>query len=980
MQRFDCLAKETPVLGPHFLEASAGTGKTFAIEHVVARILLQGECLLEQILVVTFTRAAARELKLRIRSNLEKIVTAAPDSVPYLEGISNRHKIQEALACFDRCQIFTIHGFCSRMLAEFGTGSLEIAKKDGLTPSARDAAIYDFLETRVTADLICPEQLEILLRWAGSMEELVHALKTGEETFESQTFVDRLKEYQLRAPVVDPYKLREDWEALKGNYKKVKGDLEGQIDALSSGNFAKLIQEKGSIFQFISPENKKVRSKEPTFLHYPGFFDACKADLHPLIQKAADPEEILRTLMYIWKPIDRKILLEEGLLTPDELLVAMQKAVATEPFRQKVAQKYGAVLIDEFQDTDPVQWDIFEKLFVGSGKTLYLIGDPKQSIYRFRKADLYTYLRAKEKIPAEGHFYLDTNFRSTPGLLTALNHLFDRKWLHLPRDKTTMPYLPVRAGKDLKTEFRDGKGAVHCVLLPKEEIYSYVAREIIALRSEVPHFSQWAILVKDRFESAEMQKVLDRAGIPSTCRGKEPLFETLAFEAIREVLEAMQAPQDLRRAKRVLAGPFGGLTSVEVQALEFSPFPKYLPILEKEGLSLFFQAFFRDYPLCNAQFSADCTQVLEHLFAWEQMAGFTLDGALHFLASFAQQDKDEMVFQRKEQGEDDVQIMTVHMSKGLEFEFVFALGLASRTPAGDEEAEAEKLRQLYVATTRAKKRLYIPIPASQKQASIGTDAPMELFCRYLSEERPWEEELQRIAACTSLTYEKVEEPIAVVPIERQISEPKSAAKLSLPPFQPSYLLSFTALTEGTPHEALDPLPEGDLPRGAATGVVIHRIYERIFSENEAWKSNTQVSRIVKEEMSRSPFADWQQKVEELVQSSLDLPLPWGFSLRDLEAGSVRAEVEFMFDATPHKMKGFIDLLFQHDGKLYFVDWKTNWLKNYTSEMLQEAIDAHKYGLQASIYAEALKRMGEIGSAIYLFVRGPSAICFEPERV
>src|ERR1700753_2439124 len=102
MQRFDCLAKETPILGPHFLEASAGTGKTFAIEHVVARLLLQGRHTLEQILVVTFTRAAARELKLRIRSNLDKIVSGSV--LPYLSEDADIAKIQDALASFDRCQ------------------------------------------------------------------------------------------------------------------------------------------------------------------------------------------------------------------------------------------------------------------------------------------------------------------------------------------------------------------------------------------------------------------------------------------------------------------------------------------------------------------------------------------------------------------------------------------------------------------------------------------------------------------------------------------------------------------------------------------------------------------------------------------------------------------------------------------------------------------------------------------------------------
>src|SRR6185295_2013743 len=160
MQRFDCLAMETPIFGPHFLEASAGTGKTFAIEHVVARLLLSGKFELEQILIVTFTRAATRELKLRIRSNLDRLLS--DKRFPYLEEGANLRPIEDALATFERSQIFTIHSFCSRMLTEF-----DQIKEAGSSPSKREDGIRDFLEFRVTSDLICPEQLELLLRWAG---------------------------------------------------------------------------------------------------------------------------------------------------------------------------------------------------------------------------------------------------------------------------------------------------------------------------------------------------------------------------------------------------------------------------------------------------------------------------------------------------------------------------------------------------------------------------------------------------------------------------------------------------------------------------------------------------------------------------------------------------------------------------------------------------------------------------------------------
>jgi exodeoxyribonuclease V beta subunit len=965
MQRFDCLAKETQVLGPHFLEASAGTGKTFAIEHIVARLLLSGEFDLEEILVVTFTRAAARELKLRIRSNLDRIVGAVHNTLPYLSEGVNCTPLADALAIFDRCQIFTIHSFCSRMLTEFGLEA-GIDPKTATESGKREAAVRDFLET-LSSDIVCPAQLDLFLRWAGSIEELVYQLKTSAAPMEAKSFSERLREFQAVCPTLDPSKLRDDWKAVQGNYKKVKGDLEGQIEALGSKDFQKLVQEKGSIFLFLAPENKKVRVKEPSFLHYPDFFNWGREHLFPLIQCAADPKEILQSILAVWKPIDRKILLEEANFSNDDLLHAMREAVSIDRFREKVQQKYSAVLIDEFQDTDPVQWDIFAKLFL-SAKALYLIGDPKQSIYRFRNADLYTYLKAKQSIPPEGHFYLDTNFRSSQQLLTALNHLFDRTWLHLPREKTVIPYISVRAGLDLQTEIADGKGAIHLVSIAKEEIYPYCANEILRMHKEGVSFREWAILVKDRYEAARMEKMLTSVGVPSSCRSKELLSDTLAFEAIYELLQAMQHPTHLGLAKRVLAGPFGN--SEDLQKLEASPFGSYSM---EDGLAPFFQAFLRDRPMISAEFHADCQQVLEHLFDWEQKKGFSFEGALSFLDSFLTKDRDEAIYQRKEEGAGDVQIMTIHMSKGLEFPFVFALGLASRTPPGDEEAEAEKLRQLYVGATRAKKRLYVPIPVDE-EAAEGTHAPMELFCQYLSEGKPWEEELQRIASISSLTYEKVAGPVVLEKgVECKDTQPLASQPLSIPPFDPSYLLSFTSLSKGIELEPLDPLPEGELPRGAETGTLIHRIFERIFLEKGAWKERAAVSNFVHEELAGGPLASWEDVVEGMVQASLDLPLPDGFCLRQLETECVRPEVEFLFDSSPHYLKGFIDLLFAWQGKYYLVDWKTNWLKGYDQEHLEEAMLLHKYDLQASIYKEALSKRGIEAKAIYLFIRGPNAI-------
>ena len=156
----------------------------------------------------------------------------------------------------------------------------------------------------------------------------------------------------------------------------------------------------------------------------------------------------MQLIRSMWNPIAEKILLEEEHLNPDEILLQMRKAIELPLFAKQVRQKYTVAIIDEFQDTDSVQWDIFRSLFLEGPalRAFYLVGDPKQSIYRFRKADVYTYIQARDFLGEEHLYHLDTNFRSSKKLIGALNAFFARDWLTLPKVNRTLPYIPVQAG------------------------------------------------------------------------------------------------------------------------------------------------------------------------------------------------------------------------------------------------------------------------------------------------------------------------------------------------------------------------------------------------------------------------------------------------------------------------------------------------------------------------------------------------------
>ncbi len=795
MSSFDILAPETPIFGNRFLEASAGTGKTFTIEHLVVRLLKEGDLKLDQILVVTFTRAATRELKMRIRSKLKDVD-------------------------FEDAQIFTIHGFCQKMLTEF----------------AFEAGV----------DL----SYEILSR-------------------------------------------KEEKEKVRAYLRKKDWDLEEWRSLLKS----------------------------------------CRGEVEAVFKKVMESEE--------WKKERKK----DSFLSPDDILVEMERAVQNSVFVGHVREKYRAVIVDEFQDTDPIQWKIFETLFLQAGlKAFYLVGDPKQSIYAFRKADIYTFLKAKDHF--EEVFSLETNYRSEPGLLDGLNRLFCKKdWIDLPALQTT---LSVPIAKTVKTGFAGevsffsakghlGRGKKWPSLDMEENyFFPYIVQEI-----EDPQ--KTAILVKDRYQAMRVKHFLQRYDIPCSVRRGTLLSDTAAYAALKDLLIAALDPFDIGSVKKAVFGP---LISQQWSEEAADHFLELHEILKEKGFAAFFSAFVKAFDI---EVDFDLRSISEKLMEEKQT-----DRLLTYLENLCEEEEEA-----PRGHHDGVQIMTVHASKGLEFETVFALGVASRTYEENdhpEEHDAEKMRQLYVAMTRAKKKLHVPIAydLDDKKLKLGQASPIELF-------------LQRTEANVSSVelnthifslkkFHRTTQPLPEIP------PPRIAT--------PSWLRSFSALLQKTSSD-ISP-PSDILPPGAETGVIIHTIFEKAFY--------VPIPQLVVEEVKGTHLQGWEKTIEEIVEKTLDLPLD-GFTLRDVSIHKMLPELEFVFAHQENLIKGFIDLCFEHQGKYYFLDWKTNWLENYSPEKLTGAMRHGDYFFQGEIYATALKRYLKdrtFGGAFYIFVRGPAVHHFYPE--
>ncbi len=1008
MKTFDCLAVDCPLFGPHLLEASAGTGKTFAMEHVFVRLIL-ADIPLEKILAVTFTRAATRELKERIRTNLEKalaICSGAQASqwgylTPYLGSEEAILLLAQALKGFDRCQIFTIHGFCYRMLKEFAfeAGRFSLSDPDDLIEASQKmrGAMDLFWEKGIDSDLLCPEQIALLFGKYDTLQELGTALLRSQKPSREVSFSKWHRQFAdclKKALPISLSQLKEDFSAIRMNYKAHKGDFERQIEwlyeALKENEnplfFRKLIQHQGSLFSFLSPSNRKIKSKEPAFLHFPGFFDWVVTELGSVVLEASDRKQIFSALSLGWKEWEKKTVFLEGFFRPDEILEQMRKAIESPPFLFKMQEKFQAVIVDEFQDTDPLQWEIFHKIFLDHFqlKAFYLVGDPKQSIYRFRNADVYTYFAAREKIGEANLYHLDTNFRSSPEMIDSLNALFSRNWLLLPKKDFYIPYLPVRSGSSVLSDFADGKKALHWIVGSEESSYGetflpYAVAEMERLN--LSSKTSVGILVKDRYEMQMALDILRERNIAASAKNHESLADTFAFRSLREFLEAVAHPQDENACAIVELGPFSTNHS----------FSYWKGILEDKGMAKFFSLFFQESKL-----DADTSQIVEELLNWEDREGFSFEGLKRFFRAFEKLEVEEGSRRRPSEVDHAVQVLTLHMAKGLEFDIVFALALASSSMEGGEEEEelnAERLRQLYVAMTRAKKRLYIPFKESKAMKKLS---PMDLFSRQIEADTgPFLPYLENLSKDYSLSFERISSPFVLGPCKKEIKPPDASIERpifeSREVYETSYINSFTSLAKTGEYESIQDPEEGplSLPRGKETGTIIHALFEEIFSSSFWKKEESFLNALIQKRLLGSALQPWTSLVQEMVRKTLFQKISDGirsFSLRQLEEKEVFAEMEFLYQEGSHFVKGFIDLTFLFEGKLYILDWKTNLLKDTTKQSVDEMMKVHDYPLQASLYAEGLRRhFGDrnfddlFGGAFYLFVRTGMFTHFIPEK-
>ena len=974
MKSFDVLDPQTPLLGHHLLEASAGTGKTFAIEHITARLILEEDFTLDEILIVTFTRAATRELKTRIRKTLK----SKPPSF----------NLDRALALIDQSQIFTIHGFCHRMLTEYafegGLGYALLSEEESDYREILRSHITDFFRTSLNPNDYSTTQLANL---PGDKEKLLSKIlslveKEGEfpsyPTFEEayQTYLSTRKTLSfISLDQLEFYKIKDLNGNLKEPYLTQLHLLQKEI--LSPNEFETLTAE-ASFLEKLTPENlSKKATLDPTPLYK--FRDALLPILQPTTSSLCTLVRMARTA----RASARQALEEKEILAPNDILKKMEECLKLPPFRSKVRSRYRAAIIDEFQDTDPIQWNIFKTLFIDDPiPALYLVGDPKQSIYSFRSADIYTYLSAQKSVPQKAH--LDTNYRSDPKLIQALNKLFSQNKEFLSLPNASLPFHPVNHPETDDRPFPDDKEPIHYFIYETEKkrekswpspaieqtvFFPFIVSEILSLTKHNFNYRDFAILVKDRYQAARLKNYLESQHIPTHSKSTEAIINTPTFNLVRSLLEAFINPTEIT-IKRFLS-----FTTTHNELKENQ-------ILLTETLTHFSRPQTLHEALRSLYTPTDLDAHSDYLFLSELLLNHqaetqaTLPELLHFLLTQKELPRRPLF------DPNSVTIMTIHMSKGLEFNIVFALGLLSRYTGREEfirhqkkwllfqpeqakckaalqNQEAEKLRQLYVALTRAKHRLYIPLLIDTAHSSIplGQASPLELF-------NP---------SPTDATYLSPKKLISSIPKPPILHPPLPLQQNYLPRFIHSY--SSLAKTHHIPQVELT----SELPKGPETGILLHSLLETIFRNPK-----THIPNLLKEKLpSHFPC----ELIINLIHHALNTPLkPHSFSLRQVKY--FYPEIEFLYPDPPNYIKGFIDLIFFHQNQYFLLDWKTNLLPSYDSATLQQAMTEHDYQLQSSLYQTALTRYlaqthspAPLAGTYYIFLRGlpSSGILFLPNN-
>ncbi|MDR3237684.1 MAG: exodeoxyribonuclease V subunit beta, partial [Spirochaetia bacterium] len=733
MKHFD--PQTIDLSGTKLIEASAGTGKTYSIALLVLRLIVEKEIPLKEILVVTYTKAAAAELKARIRNFIAAAVDSLngaaidnDDVAAIVKKISRQdaqktRALTDVLHSIDEASIFTIHGFCQRILDDnaFETGTSYGTEMITDQNALIDEIAADFYRMHISTahpvivSYIAGEKFgikQIREFIFGSTNHPLAKLTYSEDNSPEKilAMLSELKEFWIKSEErikkelsIYPKITEEHFRSLNALFSEDAPDTKA-IEFFSSESIGKMTDHKIAEYELCQKCDKILERLLELTAYYRGA-------LYEFTMKELLARKSEKNIQYY-----------------DDLLMRLYNALCdtnrNELIINAVRKKYKAAFIDEFQDTDPVQYFIFDKIF-GNDGTLFLIGDPKQSIYGFRGADIFTYMNAAESME---RFTLSRNYRSESGLVDAFNSIFsiDKPFLY-----KKIKYEKAVSADSAKTLLIDKNPVKPLVIWNIEQsdpvtkgeaavqINDAVASEIISLLTGGAHIEERpvtagdiAVLTETWYYAANLKKHLAEKGIHAVVNGEGNVFASDEAYDMFLFLRAVAEPSNEKFIRGALVTDLMGYSFEEIIEYNRSDsirekiiadFRNLGKVFSGRGFAAMLMEFQRMYKIRKHLMSLDngerrLTNFL-HLGELLHQESRKESGIHYLLRRLSERIKssesrnDEHML-RLESDESAVKLITVHGSKGLEYPIVFCPFLWGEVK-GNKKAGAKRRAFFY---------------------------------------------------------------------------------------------------------------------------------------------------------------------------------------------------------------------------------------------------------------------------------------------
>ena len=771
--------------GVTVLEASAGTGKTYQITNLVLRLVAETGLTMGQILVVTFTNAATAELRDRIRDRLAQAARALRGGESkdlFLSRFTRRagtereawlRAVVRAQEEFDQAHISTIHGFCQRMLQQhaFESGvefGLELLTDDA---DLLDALVDDYLSARVNtleaaeyafmvdACGLGRDELRKVARaavsdpdmpldspaserpphgWRERLERLRQEWGAGAEALGRRFDQGKPTAKNLAAdPGAIIFAKKQTTYTL--NAVKKKGPLlMAWIEACLQGGT--LLAPDGGLASWLDGENFQDKLAPDALLDSDLWRLALEtAALGREVEAARRSNETSapwREFVSWVRGEYLRRLEQQRVLCFQDLLRRLDQALRSSPqLVQAIQGRFMAGLIDEFQDTDHLQWSIFRQLLGQGDRHLYLIGDPKQAIYGFRGANVHVYAAARG---AEAPLTISTNYRSDARYVAAMNALLGR-WPDSLFGHPGIPYIPVGANLDrlpldrlippedfgqdgwqdprsapLQLRFVGGKPEAGDEVpgpLSKSRVGELLPRQVAADVVSFLHAGfkiqedpeddpapvspgDLAVLVRGNYQADQVVAALGEAGVPAVRAGAGSVFSSEEARYLLHWLKAVASPGDDRAARAAAVSPAFGWTARQLLDLDdpsrdnrrwdlwLSDLVRWQEMIHMRGLQQTFRRAMSGWDVHARLLTlpdgerriTNLLHLLELGYAAQLAQRLRLDGLVRWLteARVRADMEAEAAELRLERDDAAVKVLTMHKSKGLQYPVLFA--------------------------------------------------------------------------------------------------------------------------------------------------------------------------------------------------------------------------------------------------------------------------------------------------------------------